>query len=231
MADAQQALDAYLTLLKQKGASTASINQRKHYLRYLLKELEGASVDSMVYRVAVEQTLRKVVTDDTRGFFLTITREFYPFWSEDLKDIARQHNDDTYVLDTIQLPVFLNLITLFEEMDAAGWEINDIPPLRQYLSVCRANGVEDAVLDMRDRFLRAVHFLIRNHPIQPGVYRTGVQAMLSLAPREEVKQALLAVIREYYAYWQTSTESNYPPAFFNFGELPLPPAGPIIPTR
>ncbi|MCB6184512.1 hypothetical protein LIN78_13265 [Leeia sp. TBRC 13508] len=195
-------LDAYLNLLKQKGASTASLNQRKHFLRYLVSALEGCDRDdSVAYRHAVDSTLHKMATDETLNFFVSIAREFYPFWNEDLKTVAAMASGDGFALQPINLKVSASLEEIWFELCAAGWDKKEIPCLSDYLS--RVEGkISSQDYTIRDYFLRCLMFLMRTQPLQSAVYRSGVNAILMLLPQENVRQAFLGLIREFYPFWQ-----------------------------
>lgn len=195
------ALPAYLKLLRQRGASTASINQRKHFLRYLLLALDQTREDSVAYRHAVDQVLAKMASDESRPFLVSVAREFFPFWMGDLETVMALAAGDGFALQPILLQSSGSLIQLFEAMDSDGWEDRDIPSLSQYLADTTPPGDEEHVLDLRDRFLRALHFILQHQPVNPATYRAGVNAMLLLMPRAQTQRSFLNLIREYFPYW------------------------------
>ncbi|WP_018151729.1 hypothetical protein [Leeia oryzae] len=195
-------LDAYLALLKQKGATTSSLNQRKHFLRYLVSALEGCDRDdSVAYRHAVDSTLQKMATDDNLSFFINIAREFYPFWNEDLRTIAALASGDGFFLQAVNVKLSNSIEELWNEVCASPWYQTPVACLDEYLAKL-AGLITETDKQLRHRFLRCLLFVMRDQPIQPAVYRAGVNAILVLLPQEEAKQAFLGLIREFYPFWQ-----------------------------
>ncbi len=207
--NATHALNAYLALLKSKGATTGSINQRKHFLRYLLAALDDAGSENAAgtgYRDAVDHTLKKVATEETLPFFLAVAREFYPFWTQDLKTVAALNAGDGFALEQFAIPRAASLDTLLRDMSAARWKATDSPALTRYLADCLLRNDDKVPYQVRERLLPALLFVIRDRPASSAVYRAGVNAMLVLLPGEDTRQAFLQVIREFFPYWQDQAD-------------------------
>jgi hypothetical protein len=201
---AETALTAYLNLLKNKGAATSVITRRKHFLRHLLTALEGdtapASSNDAYYRRAVDATLVKF-PDEQKMEFISMAREFHPFWLGDMKTIARLNAADALSLQHTPVDVSGTLIDMFERLDADPWSRQEQTCLKAYLERLQQGGADDAVVDIRERLLLLLLYVIRRAEQTPFSYRAGVEAMLTLFSKEDTRRVFLDVAREFFYFW------------------------------
>lgn len=202
---ADTALTAYLNLLKNKGAATAIITRRKHILRHLLSGLESLSGSQMVdddagYRQVVDGTVDKF-PDDQQLEIITSAREFHPFWIGDLKTIARLNAADALSLESTQVDLRGSLVDMFQRLDADPWSGERPPSLNGYLSRLAESGAEDAVMDIRERLLTLLLYIIRHAEPTPLAYRAGVDAMLTLFSKEDTRRLFIEMAREFFYFW------------------------------
>ncbi|MDK2125526.1 hypothetical protein [Parachitinimonas caeni] len=205
---ADQALNAYLALLKANGAATAHINLRKHLLRHLLSVLEEVSLEQTEgadhgYRLAVDRLLGHF-PDEQHVEIISTAREFYPFWVGDLRTIAKLNAAKALTTQHIPLDISGSLTDMLERMDADDTQHAEPPVLCAYIEMMASQGVESAVIDIRERLLRLLLYVIRNADPVPTAYRAGVDAMLTLFPREDTRQAFIEVAREFFHFWNDS---------------------------
>lgn len=210
---AETSLAAYLNLIKTKGAATSLINQRKHILRHLLSALEAQEGrfiddDDAGYRRAVD-AVQNNFPNEQQVEIISAAREFHPFWLGDLKTIARLSNAEALTLGPVPLDICGTLIDMFERMDRDAWSRHEPECLQHYLSELSARGAEDAVIDLRERLLMLMLFVIRDASPVPTAYRAGVDAMLTLFSKEETRRAFIEVAREFFYYW-TGFQSKAP---------------------
>ncbi|MFC4158091.1 hypothetical protein [Chitinimonas lacunae] len=202
---AETSLAAYLNLLKTKGAATSLINQRKHILRHLLSALEAQAGrfiddDDAGYRRAVDQ-IQNNFPNEQQIEIISAAREFHPFWLGDLKTIARLNSAEALTLDPVPLDISGSLIDMFERMDRHPWSQQEPECLQHYLVELSARGADDAVIDLRERLLKLLLFVIRDAMPMPTAYRAGVDAMLTLFSKEDTRRAFIDVAREFFYYW------------------------------
>ena len=90
-------LEAYVTLLRSKGASTKDINLRKHFLRHLTSALKDRELSGDSYRLTVDEVLRNFPDDEvSQSMFKTAAREFYNFWIGDVKSLVKLNNANIF---------------------------------------------------------------------------------------------------------------------------------------
>lgn len=206
----EAAVNAYLTLLRNQGANSAIINQRKHFLRYLTVELaQTPEPSSANYRSAIDATLARFPETVDRSEFIAAAREFHTFWLGDIKSIARLTQNG---LTTRKYSVDIQggLIDMLEKMDRDPWARQEQPCLFRYIESLLNRQVDSAVIDIRERMLKLLLFVIRQAGNEPNAYRAGIDAMLSLFNKEQARIAFLEIAREFFCYWseQNWSEQN-----------------------
>ena len=201
---AETALSAYLNLLKSKGATTGVVTRRKHFLRHLITALEveasGAAADDAGYRQAVDTTVSRF-PDEQQIEIISTAREFHPFWIGDLKTIARLNAANALSLDHAPVNVQGGLVEMFDQLNNDPWLHEEHACLEQYLIRLTQAGADAAVVDIRERLLLLLLYIIRHAEPTPTAYRSGVDAMLTLFNREEPKRVFLEVAREFFYFW------------------------------
>lgn len=202
---AETALNAYLNLIRNKGAATGVINRRKHMLRHVVSSLEGQqgrflADDDSGYRRAVDHVIA-TFPDDQQVEIINASREFYPFWVGDLRTIAKLNAANAWSVESVSVDIGGSLIDMFERLDKDPWSQTVPDSLSQYLANLAAQGAETAVLDMRERLLMLLLYVIRNTEPIPTAYRAGVDAMLTLFSKEDTRRVFIDVAREFFHFW------------------------------
>jgi hypothetical protein len=202
---AESAQAAYLNLLRRKGAATGLINQRKHFLRHLVSAVAMQAEPCLTdcdagYRRAVDTLLGKF-PDEQQLEIIVTAREFYPFWIGDLKTIARLNAADALATAPARVDVCGSLADMFARMDADPWSTQLPVSLARYLETLKRQGASDAVIDIRERLLMLLLYVIREAEPVPANYRAGVDAMLTLFSKEESRRLFIEVAREFFYHW------------------------------
>lgn len=199
----QNPLDAYVALLKSKGAPTKEVNLRKHFLRHLVSVLQGKPLDGDVYREVVDKVARKFPDDDlSQQTFKTAAREFYNFWIGDVKSLAKLNSANLFDPEPIYIKINGNLTDLLGQMDAdREWQCADAPSIERYLAQLYAGGLAQAAIDVRERLLTLLMYVSRQHGASPKVYRAAVDALLPLFTTPEGQQVFVSLAREFYYFW------------------------------
>lgn len=199
--DASEAMQAYLTLLKNKGASSRDLNLRKHFLRFLISELKNKPFNGDAFREAVDSILNGFPDQADLLVLPICAREFYYFWIGDIKQVALLHASGGLDPNPVVIATEGGLVDMLSLMDSSGWEDSHIPCLDLYLETLRNSGASDAVIDVRERLLRLLLFVTRDFEQNARVYRAGVDALQALFKKEEARQTFVTVAREFFYYW------------------------------
>lgn len=216
-------LEAYVALLRSKGASTKDINLRKHFLRHLTSALKDQPLNGDYYRQTVDDVLRNFPDDEaSQAMFKTAAREYYNFWIGDVKSLVKLNSADIFEPAPVLVTVKGSLTDLLMQMDAdVDWVCPDTPALERYLSQLYTNGLSQAAIDVREHLLKLLLYVSREHDPSPKVYRAAVEALLPLFSTAEGQQVFVQLAREYYYFWIQD-----PTAEARIGE-----AAPIGPNR
>lgn len=196
-----EAVGAYLTLVKNKGASTSSINKRKHFLRYLTNWLNNKPRTGESYRAGVDATMEKFSEEETRYFFLVVAREFYYFWIGDVRAIATLNATGGFEGDPIRVEIKESLMDLLAKLDVVTWREDEMLVLRRYLACLYSHGMAQSTIDIRDRLLKVLLYQLRDMEMNGNNYRAVIDALLPLFKKAEARYTFLALAREFYYFW------------------------------
>ena len=128
----QEALEAYIRLLQNKGAIPDMLQRRKVFLQQLMPLLSKKPSDGGVYRDTVETLLDSLDKADW-PLYQTVAREYYPFWTKDIKAIAALNADSVFELTEVRwAPLEVNLKTLWNLLDKEQFSIAENWPLKAY---------------------------------------------------------------------------------------------------
>jgi len=205
----EQALNAYIRLLKSKGASEESLKQREDFLLKLAFRHEDELNESCLYRRAVENMLEQV----DRSFWpfcLAITREYYPFWANDIKAIAALNAEHAFDFELINWqPKDINLKKIWASLDKEQFELSETWPMKAYMHGLRQEGATQAIVETRIKLVKLLLVRLKDAPEKtPRVYRTAVDSTYPLFDRKETRRLFLAVVREFYYFWIGAPEAS-----------------------
>src|SRR5512147_975308 len=97
----QEALSAYLKFLKNKGASEACLMQREKILKQLEPSIANFANDSYSFRLGVDNFLGQIDNSEW-PLSLQVIREYFPFWSGNIKLIAALNSGEAFRIDHVQ---------------------------------------------------------------------------------------------------------------------------------
>lgn len=198
----QEALDAYLKLLQNKGVSKDSLEQRKEFLQKLVPSIVDLPNDGSLYRDAVEDFLEGI--DKARwAFCLTVAREYFPFWIKDIKAIATLNADAAFDVDSVQWqPLDYNLKVLWEMLDKEQFSVSETWPIKSYTLALRQGGAEQSLVNTRVKLVKLLLMRLRDAPEKnQKAYRIAVDSSASLFAVKETRYLFFAVVREFYYFW------------------------------
>lgn len=203
------AVNAYLKLLKNKGASSGTLYKRSLFLDKLTMLLAGKELDRAVYSNALDSALSNIATADRDDCF-NIAREFYPFWQNDIKAIATFNLYYGFNSTSIKWkPPPASLEALTKNLDNEKFDDNEKTALKLYVSALRGRGAGDLVIETRIKMAKIVLVRLRDAPeCNSKIYRMAVDITLPLFTVQEIRQLFLQVVREFYYSWNVAIRQS-----------------------
>lgn len=198
----QDALGAYLKLLRSKGADDALLKRREAFLAKLIAAIAGDSTDGSLYRQTVERLLDQTEKNDW-SFCLATAREYFPFWSNDIKAIAALNAEAGFDIGSVQWqPSECNLKTLWTMLDQEKFSVAETWPLKAYTLALRQEGAEQSLVDTRVKLVKLLLVRLKDAPDKNHrIYRIAVDSTLPLFTMKETRKLFLTVVREFYYFW------------------------------
>jgi hypothetical protein len=198
----KEALAAYLKLLENKGADGALLKRREAFLTKLMEAIAGKPGQGSVYREAVEKLLELIPSKDWPSF-LAIAREYYPFWTSDIKAIAALNAESGFNVEPVQWqPTDCNLKTLWTVLDKEKFGLAETWPLKAYTMALRQEGAEQPLVDTRVKLVKLLLVRLKDAPDKNHrIYRIAVDATLPLFTMRDTRKLFLTVVREFYYFW------------------------------
>jgi hypothetical protein len=206
----QNALNAYAKFLQGRNVNNEAIGLRVRFLEKLAILLQGKSTRED-YGRALETALR-VEGNIERHQQLNIAREFFPFWIDDVKMIARMSETYGYDLSISQLRPLPTLSV--EELNNHRLDNNEEDLLKRYTQYMKEQNLSEDLIQARLRLAKLVLLRLRDIPIKNNVsYRMAVEATLPLFNVDDIRQRFLQAIREFFYIWVAKMDPNYTPIF------------------
>ncbi|CAG0996766.1 hypothetical protein MTYP_02605 [Methylophilaceae bacterium] len=198
----QEALAAYLKLLKNKGVSEVSLKRREEILLQLFGLIETLECDGSTYRESVE-TLLEGIDKSEWPFSVAVAREYFHFWVQDFKFIAALSSDVGFDIDPIDwMPPEHDLQSLWERLDNEKFEVCETWPLKAYTLALRQEGAEQKLVDIRVKLVKLLLMRLRDAPDKTSKhYRIAVDATVPLFARKETRRLFFGIVREFYYFW------------------------------
>lgn len=198
----QEALSAYLNLLRIKGADEATLARRRQFLDRLFPALKGIAYAGNAYREAVEQVLDGIDSQDW-PYSLAVAREYFHFWIRDFKAIAAFTADAEYKVEPIDWqPVDLDIRSLWQTLDKTKFDTVENWPLKAYAHGLKQAGAEQALIDTRVKLVKILLIRLRDAPQKSTRhYRIAVDATVPLFEKHDTRRLFFAVVREFFHFW------------------------------
>ncbi|NOT15521.1 MAG: hypothetical protein HOP21_08110 [Methylotenera sp.] len=204
-----EAVNTYLTILKNKGANDEVLTQRAAFLDRLLVLLEGKQESGSEYRMAVESAI-EIEADEYWHDFLTAAREFYPFWikNKDMVDVFNRHASFDVDAEKWSPPQIL-LQDLMDNAKRHQFNEADNGLLNTYATALKNEGIEDLIIQECIGFAKIMLIRLRGAPSQTEkVYRMVVDLTLPIFPDKDNRQLFLMVVREFFYFWIEDPEAS-----------------------
>jgi hypothetical protein len=204
-----EAVRAYLKLLQTKGAVSSALLTRSLFLEKLTVNLVGRELDGNEYRQAVELVMETLPADDWHDC-LTTSREFYPFWRQDIKAIAALNINPGFDVTPFQWkPLPASLKSLMDSLITEKFDASENWPLKAYAQALRQEGSEQSLVDTRVKLAKIILVRLKNAPVKNHKsYRTAVDLTLPLFNIKNNRRLFLVVVREFYHFWVGNPDAS-----------------------
>jgi hypothetical protein len=205
----QQALEVYIKLLTNKGFGPDTFVPRINFLNKLIPLLADKELSGRNYRMAIEQVMDTVDEADWPES-LTVAREYYPFWMNDLKAVALLNKVST--VDSLPIdwqPSHVELSALWQTVDTEKFDTTDSWALKAYTKALRFENAEQLLIDTRVKLAKILLVRMREAPEKNNkVYRTTVDATLPLFEVKKNRRLFLVVVREFFHFWAGNPDAD-----------------------
>lgn len=198
----KQAIDAYVMLMKSKGADAETLEKRAQFLAQLSPHLAGRQVNAADYREAIDLVMDQAPADDWHTC-LSVAREYFIFWAHDIKSIAAYSRTPIFDVSTDNWkPPATTLKDLTDGLETEKFETSENWPLKAYIQALRYEGAEQPLVDTRVKLAKVILIRLRNAPEKSQKYfRIAVDLTLPLFKSKDSRRIFLVVVREFYHFW------------------------------
>jgi hypothetical protein len=205
----QQALEVYIKLLTTKGFGPDTFVPRINFLNKLMPLLVGKEANGREYRMVIETLMDSVSAGDWPET-LVISREYYPFWINDLKAVSNLSKATT--VDALPIdwqPESVPLADLWHTVDTEKFGTTDAWALKGYTKALRFENADQTLIDTRLKLAKILLVRMRNAPDKNNkIYRTVVDATLPLFEVKKNRRLFLVVVREFFHFWAGNPEAD-----------------------
>ncbi len=205
----QQALEVYIKLLKSKGFGPETFVQRTNFLNKLMPLLAGKEQSGSIYRTTLESLMDEVPEEDWPESLL-VAREYYPFWTNDIKTIARLNQSATK--DPLPIdwkPLQVQLADLWYSVDEQKFARTDSWALKAYTKALRNENADQVLIDTRVKLAKILLVRLSDAPERDNkAYRTTIDATLPLFELKKNRRLFLVVVREFFHFWSGNPEAE-----------------------
>ena len=205
----QQALEVYIKLLTTKGFGPDTFVPRINFLNKLMPLLADKEPNGGVYRNVIESLMDTIAVADWPES-LVISREYFPFWINDLKAVAQLSRSATSdALPINWQPENVVLGDLWHSVDAEKFGTTDAWALKGYTKALRNENADQTLIDTRLKLAKILLVRMRDAPDKNNkIYRTVVDATLPLFEVKKNRRLFLVVVREFFHFWAGNPDAD-----------------------
>jgi hypothetical protein len=205
----QQALEVYIKLLKSKGFGPETFIQRTNFLNKLMPLLADKEQTGNAYRVTLEGLMDGVAEDDWPES-LVVAREYFPFWANDIRAVAKLNqavSKDSLPIDW--KPIQIQLADLWYSVDEQKFSRTDSWALKAYTKALRNENADQVLIDTRIKLAKILLLRLSDAPERDNIaYRTTIDATLPLFEIKKNRRLFLVVVREFFHFWSGNPDAD-----------------------
>lgn len=205
----QQALEVYIKLLTTKGFGPDTFVPRINFLNKLMPLLADKEASGGIYRGVIEVLMDSVEVKDWPES-LVISREYFPFWMDDLKAVSMLSKSATEdALPIHWQPESVVLGDLWHSVDAEKFGTTDAWAIKAYTKALRFENADQTLIDTRLKLAKILLVRMRDAPDKNNkAYRTTVDATLPLFEVKKNRRLFLVVVREFFHFWAGNPDAD-----------------------
>ncbi|CAG0964271.1 hypothetical protein MTYP_00901 [Methylophilaceae bacterium] len=200
----QEARQAYFAFLQRHGATAKQLNRREQLLNGFCVCLSGIDHGGHAYREAVDEWL-KLVDKSKWPTCLSLVREFFPFWMQNVKEIAMladQH--DSFDLEQAQWASLQgDFASIWLQMEQACLTEEDQSCLESYRDALSVAYVDEKIVETRVKLAKLLLVRLKSTSNRiPRIYRKAVDATVPVFELKEMRWLFIEVVREFFYFWK-----------------------------
>lgn len=205
----KQSTKAYLRFLESKGATTRMLYLRSRFLDSLTPNLVDQVQTRQAFANALKATM-DTIGDEDKQDALHISREFFAFWMNDIKAIAKFESTYGFTTEATQWkPDVGSMKNISKQIDQMSLSAKERDAIINYNDKLNSPNNDKSYIEKRVKLAKVMLVCLRDAPNNNHmVYRTAVDIMLPLFQSREVKQRYLEVAREFYHIWKKSSDNH-----------------------
>lgn len=204
----QTAIQAYINFIEKKGATKQNLDQRTTLLHQLCPYIANVDCDGNGFRIGVDAFLEHAPKDNW-PFVLQIIREFFPFWTGNIKLIAALSHGEAYDKETARWQALSgSLESIWQELDNLVLGGEDSRCLQSYSDALTLHGVADEPRLTRVKLVKLLLFKLNGITVKsPKLYRKAIDATISIFEQHQMRNFFLIVVREFYYFWMSQPDA------------------------
>lgn len=197
-----QSMIAYINFIRNKSVESANLAQRQTIIQNLCPYIANEPNDGNGYRQGVNGFLEHINKADW-NFVLMVIREYFPFWTNNIKLVAALTNEYVLENNTSQWQVLSgNLATIWAELDHAHLNDDDIRAIKAYSRELKQKNAEQSLIDTRVNLIKLLLTRLQNiSEKNPTLFRKATDATVLIFEQKETRYLFLSVVREFYCFW------------------------------
>lgn len=205
----KEAIQAYYNLLHSKGADDEIMAHRDALFTELVPLLAGQECTSTAYRTAVDTCLSDKPPQRWPEI-LTIIREFYPFWRDDVKAVMQYADTVGFELHAIGWqPAVIDLQSVWPTLQSEKFTTSELWALNGYSKALKEMDHKlDMEVEVRTRMAKLMLIRLREAPMsEKNAFRITADATLPLFTLKHTRHLFLNAVREFYYFWAAHPEA------------------------
>lgn len=195
-------INRYLKLIKSKGANETDIHERNEFLSRLSIHLDTLPKSNRSFR----QALKKVLDDSSRNewtFYLTVSREYLPFWINDIHAIAVLTKNNSFNLNISRsIPQLINIDRLRDQVLSTSFVLVEKWALNNYAESLRQNLEPKESITIKLIMAKMITFELRSIELPSiNAYKMAVDLLIPSFESTKARNLFLEVSSDFFSYY------------------------------
>lgn len=197
-----EAIAAYLKVIKSQGANELELQERGAFLNQLHVHLKTLPKTKQSYRAA----LKRFLDESDRyewTFYLTISREYFLFWIDDVKTIAAVSQGNGFSLNIPKrVDQLIDIDRLREQILTTKFSTVEKWPLNNYAEAMRQDRELKETVEIKLMLAKMIVFKLRElDSSQMNAYRMTVNLIMPSFGSQEIRNLFGDVSVEFFPFY------------------------------